>query len=145
MNLTNSQANFLRKKLLGLRRESRNQFFKETVNILVISVIRKNSAQLLAKFIAYQLGNMKRHSFFLIFLKRFIITLISEKKFSNISGVKFAIKGRFNGVPRSTHKFINIGKNIPVLTLNSKIDYGESTAYTSNGTFGVKIWTYVPN
>jgi len=81
LNLTDFQAKFLEKKLLGLRRESRNQFFKETVNILVISVTKRNSAQLLAEFIAYQLSIMKRHSFFLIFIKRFLITLISEKNF----------------------------------------------------------------
>lgn len=139
LNLTNFQANFLKKKLLGLRRESRNLFFKETVNILVISVIRKNSAQLLAEFIAYQLGNMKRHSFFLIFVKRFIITLISEKKFSNISGTKFAIKGRFNGVPRARKRIYESGK-VPTQTINSNIDYHQATAYTPNGTFGVKVW-----
>jgi ribosomal protein S3 len=25
-------------------------------------------------------------------------------------------------------------------TLKSKIDYSQSTAYTKNGTFGVKVW-----
>ena len=32
---------------------------------------------------------------------------------------------------------------IPVQTLNSNINYGESVAYTSNGTFGIKVWTYI--
>ena len=139
LNLTNFQAKFLKKKLLGLRRESRNPFFKETVNILVISVIRKNSAQLLAEFIAYQLSNMKRHSFFLIFVKRFLITLISEKKFSNIYGVKFAIKGRFNGVPRARKRIYEACK-IPIHTIDSNIEYHQATAYTPNGTFGIKVW-----
>jgi plasmid maintenance system killer protein len=139
LNLTNFQAKFLKTKLLGLRRESRNQFFKETVNILVISVIRENSAHLLAEFIAYQLSHMKRHSFFLIFVKRFLITLISEKKFSNISGIKFAIKGRFNGVPRARKKIYETGK-VPIQTIDSNIDYHQATSYTPNGTFGVKVW-----
>jgi ribosomal protein S3 len=139
LNLTNFQANFLKKKLLGLRRESRNQFFKETVNMLVISAIRDNSAQLLAEFIARQLGNMKRHSFFLIFVKRFLITLISEKKFSNISGIKFAIKGRFNGVPRARKRIYEAGK-VPIQTIDSNIDYHQATSYTPNGTFGIKVW-----
>ena len=139
LNLTNFQANFLKKKLLGLRQESRNPFFKETVNILVISVIRKNSAYLLAEFIAYQLRNMKRHSFFLIFVKRFLIILISEKKFSNILGIKFAIKGRFNGVPRARKQIYEVGK-IPTQTIDSNIDYHQATSYTLNGTFGIKVW-----
>jgi hypothetical protein len=139
LNLTNFQTNFLKKKLLELRRESRNQFFKETVNILVISAIRENSAQLLAEFIAYQLGNIKRHTFFLIFVKRFLITLISEEKFSNISGVKFAIKGRFNGVPRARKRIYEAGK-VPIQTIDSNVDYYQATSYTPNGTFGVKVW-----
>ena len=139
LNLTNFQAKFLKTKLLGLRQESRNPFFKETVNILVISVIRENSARLLAEFIAYQLSYMKRHSFFLIFVKRFLITLISEKKFSNISGIKFAIKGRFNGVPRARKNIYEAGK-VPIQTIDSNIDYHQATSYTPNGTFGVKVW-----
>ena len=93
----------------------------------------------MAEFIAYQLGNMKRHSFFLIFVKRFIITLISEKKFSNISGAKFAIKGRFNGVPRAWKRIYEAGK-VPTQTIDSNIDYHQATAYTPNGTFGIKVW-----
>ena len=28
------------------------------------------------------------------------------------------------------------------LTLNSDINYAESTSFTPNGTFGIKVWTY---
>ena len=139
LNLTDFQANFLKRKLLELRRESRNQFFKETVNILVISVIRKNSAQLLAEFIAHQLATMKRHSFFLIFVKRFLVALISEKKFSNVSGIVLAIKGRFNGVLRARKRIYEAGK-VSTQTINSNIDYHQATSYTLNGTFGIKVW-----
>ena len=137
--LDNIQANFLKKKLLGLRRESRNKFFKETVNILLITVLKENSAQLLAEYIASQLKTMKKHSFFLIFIKRFLITLISEKNFSKVSGVKIAIKGRFNGAPRA-RKRIYITGNVPVQTIDSTISHYQATSYTLNGTFGVKVW-----
>lgn len=139
LDLTNIQAKFLKKELLALRRESRNKFFKETVNILVISVIKKNSAQLLAEFIAYQLSINKRHNFFLIFVKRFLITLVSRRNFSNVSGVKFTIKGRFNGVSRARKRIYESGK-IPIQTIDSNISYHEATSYTPNGTFGVKVW-----
>jgi ribosomal protein S3 len=139
LKLTKIQTKFLKKELLALRRESRNKFFKETVNILVISVIKKNSAQLLAELIAYQLSTNKRHNFFLIFVKRFLITLVSEKKFSNVSGVKFTIKGRFNGVSRARKRIYESGK-IPIQTIDSNINYYEATSYTPNGTFGVKVW-----
>jgi ribosomal protein S3 len=139
LKLTSIQAKFLKKEFLALRRESQNKFFNETVNILVISVIKKNSAQLLAELIAYQLSTNKRHNFFLIFVKRFLITLVSEKNFSNVSGVKFTIKGRFNGTPRARKRIYKAGK-IPTQTIDSAINYYQTISYTPNGTFGVKVW-----
>jgi ribosomal protein S3 len=139
LKLTSIQTKFLKKEFLALRRESRNKFFNETVNILVISVIKKNSAQLLAEFIAYQLSINKRHNFFLIFVKRFLITLVAEKNFSNVSGVKFSIKGRFNGTPRARKRIYKSGK-IPTQTIDSNINYYQTISYTPNGTFGVKVW-----
>lgn len=34
---------------------------------------------------------------------------------------------------------------IPLLKINSKIDYFEETAFTSNGTLGIKVWVYEGN
>jgi ribosomal protein S3 len=50
-----------------------------------------------------------------------------------------SIKGRINNAARSNKKIITIGR-VPIKTINSKIDYSESTAFTSNGTIGVKVW-----
>ena len=131
----------LKKKIIQLRRFQQNEFFKEGLNVLNMFAVNTNNSIFLAKFIANYLKKLKRPNFFLRFLKIALAT-IANKKFSKFKRIQIKIKGRFNGAPRARHKFINIGKNIPVSTLNSKIDYGESTAYTSNGTFGIKIWTY---
>jgi ribosomal protein S3 len=139
LKLTNIQAKFLKKEFLALRRESRNKFFNETVNILIISVIKKNSAQLLAELIAYQLSLNKKHNFFLIFVKRFLITLVSEKTFSNVSGVKFTIKGRFNGTPRASKRIYQAGK-VSTQMIDLNISYYQAISFTPNGTFGVKVW-----
>lgn len=129
------------KNLTKLRRFQQNEFFKKGFNLLYSFIISQQGPTFLAEFIALFLKKLKRPIFFLRFLKLALKILIPEK-FSQFERIQIKVKGRFNGAPRSTHKFLNIGKNIPVLTLNSKIDYGESTAYTSNGTFGVKVWTY---
>lgn len=129
------------KNLTKLRKFQQNEFFKKGFNLLYNFTTNSQNPTFLAKFIALFLKKLKRPNFFLRFLTLTLKTLITQK-FSKLKRIQIKIKGRFNGAPRSTHKFINIGKNIPVLTLNSKIDYGETTAYTSNGTFGVKIWTY---
>jgi small subunit ribosomal protein S3 len=54
--------------------------------------------------------------------------------------MKIKISGRLNGRPRAKHRIISIGNGVPAITLNSNIDYAESTAYTLNGTLGIKVW-----
>ena len=129
------------KNLTKLRKFQKNEFFKKGFNLLYNFITEPQGPIFLAEFTALFLKKLKRPNFFLRFLKSALKTL-AAKKFSQFKRIQIKIKGRFNGAPRSTYKFINIGKNIPALTLNSKIDYGETTAYTSNGTFGIKVWTY---
>ena len=127
--------------IIKLRKFQQNEFFNQGLTVLYNFVVNDPNPQFLAEFIAIYLKKLKRPNFFLRFLKT-TLKLFTTKKFSKLRQIQIKIKGRFNGAPRSRHKFVNIGKNIPVLTLNSKINYGESIAYTSNGTFGIKVWTY---
>ena len=134
------QQKILKKKLVQLRKYQRNEFFKEGINLAFSCVNNENSSNLLSKFIAENIKKLKRHNFFFNFLKN-ILTIFVMKTFSStIKGIKIKIKGRLNGAPRAKRKIINIGKNMPVLTLSSKINYSEATSYTSNGTLGVKVW-----
>lgn len=133
----------LKKKIVILKKYEQNSFFKEGLNTLFTCTTQKNSAELLAEFTAAQLKKLKRHNFFLRFVKTALLIFITDKKSTSlIKGVKIKIKGRLNGIPRAKHKIINIGKGVPNLTINSNINYAEKTSYTSNGTLGVKIWTY---
>lgn len=137
--ITKKKLKVLKKNLTKLRRYEQNEFFKEGVNILFIATTHKNSAKLVSQFIATQLKKLKRHNFFLRFIKT-VLVLFHTKTFSNLKGMKIKIKGRFNRAPRARHKIIEIGNGVPALTISSKIDYAETTAFTSNGTFGVKVW-----
>lgn len=137
--LNKEKTKLLKKNLVNLRKYKQNDFFKEGVNILFIATTQKKTASLLARFIAFQLQNLKRHNFFLKFIKT-TLTIFKNNTFSNLQGIKIKVKGRFNGAPRAKRKIIDIGKGVPVLTLKSNINYSEETAYTSNGTFGVKVW-----
>ena len=138
INISQKEQNFLKKKFLFLRRYSKNKFFKESLNIVFIITKIKNSAKILAEFLALQISLLKRHNHFLIFLKTLLILFINSK-FSKIKGIKIVINGRFNGAPRAKSRLILIG-NIPIQTINNLIDYHQTTSYTKNGTFGVKIW-----
>jgi ribosomal protein S3 len=137
-NLTANESQLLTKNLVKLRRYQENEFFKEGINILFLTTTNKHSAHLLANFIAEVLGKLKRHNLFLRFLKA-VLSLFYNKSFSIVKGLKIKISGRFNGAPRARSRILKIG-NIPVLKISSKLDYHEATSFTSNGTFGIKVF-----
>lgn len=117
----------------------RTPYYKEGKVLLTPVVIFSNSASLLSNFIAIQLKNAKKQQiFFFNFLQESLKILISQK-FSKIQGIKIIIKGRINNAARSQNRIVKIGK-ISLISQNSKINYSESTAFTSNGTLGVKVW-----
>jgi len=131
-----------------LRKFVKKPFFKEAMNILFINISKRKSAKLLADFISNQLrlNQLKtdqmtisrKDNYFFGFLKQTILLFI-KSDISCLTGVKIVIKGRFNKAPRARTNKIHFGK-FSLQSFNSKIDYSQSTAYTTNGTFGIKVW-----
>jgi len=138
----NKNSHFLKstkkKTFLSLQRFKNATFFKEGIELLFHTVYNKNSASLLAKFIAFQLKKVKRQKFLLSFLKQ-TLTLLLDSNLSQLKGIKIILKGRLNGVPRAKHKIIIIG-DVPVQTIEAKIDYAQTAAHNSNGSYGIKVW-----
>lgn len=56
-------------------------------------------------------------------------------------GVKVAIGGRLNGAEIARTEHLSLGK-IPLHTLRANIDFARSTAFTTYGTVGIKVWIY---
>lgn len=131
-----------------LKKFVKNSFFKEAINILFINISKRKSAKLLTEFISYQfkLNQIRsdqiiisrKDNYFLGFLKQSIKLLINTEV-SRLTGAKIVIKGRFNRAPRAKKVIMQFGK-FSLQSISSKIDYHQSTAYTINGTFGVKVW-----
>lgn len=136
--LTNTEQNVWKKKLLMLKRYSKFQIFKETINIILTAIKVKNSAQLIADFVAKQISQFKRQSYFFLFFKR-VLNLFVNSPESKINGIKIVIKGRFNSAPRARKNTITAGK-VPIQTISQNISYFQSTSFSLNGTFGVKVW-----
>lgn len=138
--LKKKKQNILKNKLIKLKKFQRNDFFKEGLNIVMSSISNKNSAYLLSDFIANTLKKLKSSKFFLNFILSALRIFIFNKHFlPQIKGIQIQIKGRISKAPRARSKVIKIG-NLPIITLNSNIDYSETTAFTANGTLGVKTW-----
>lgn len=142
-NITIKQKKSLKKKIMLLQKFRYTSFFKEGVNLIFLSVYNNNSSKLLTKFIEIQLKTIKRQKFFMSFLKK-TLTLFLNSNFSKVKGVRIKIKGRLNGAPRAKQKILNIG-DIPVQTIDSVLDYSETTIHNSNGSFGIKVWVVEKN
>lgn len=56
-----------------------------------------------------------------------------------VQGAKVLIKGRLNGAEIARKEWLKRGR-ISLQTLRSNIDYAQSTAYTTYGTIGIKVW-----
>nr|YP_009485533.1 ribosomal protein S3 [Nitzschia alba]AVR57597.1 ribosomal protein S3 [Nitzschia alba] len=138
----NKDLNFLKKtqkkNFILLQKFKGTPFLKEGIELLFHVVYNRSSAHLLTKFIAIQIKKVKRHKFFLSFLKQ-TLTILSNSEFSKVKGIKILIKGRLNGVPRAKHKTITIG-DTPVQSFNSTLDYSQMTVHNANGSYGIKVW-----
>ena len=112
---------------------------KNLIKILFISVSEKNSSKLIADVISFCLNKQKKKHNYLLFLLKKTLTILINLNFSKIKGIKIAITGRFNGVPRAKKKILKIGI-IPLQSFNASVNYYNSVSYTPNGTFGIKVW-----
>ena len=147
-NLSRIQIEGLKQIFRQLRNFVRNSFFKEAINILFVSISKRKSAKILAEFISdqFRLNQLRtdqvtisrKDNYFLGFLKQTVM-LLMKSEMSCVMGIKIVIKGRFNRAPRARINSIRFGK-FSLQSFNSKTDYHQSTAYTVNGTFGVKVW-----
>lgn len=123
---------------MSLQKFRNTPFLKEGIELLFQVAYNSNSANLLAKFIGFQFKKIKRHKFFLSFLKQ-TLTILLNSNSSKVKGVKIIVKGRLNGVPRASQKIIVIG-DVPAQSISAKLDYSQITTHNSNGSYGIKIW-----
>lgn len=128
------------KQLISIfKRFTKQPFAKNLLKAFFVVISEKNSSKLLSEIIVNYLNKQKkRHGFILFFLKKTLNYLVPST-LSVVKGVKIVISGRFNGAPRASKKILKIG-SVPIQSFSKKINYCEQTAFTPNGTFGVKVW-----
>ena len=101
-----------------------------------IKEIKKSecNAQLIAQNIARQLEN--RGAF-----RRIMKNSISRAMAGGAQGIKIKLSGRLGGADIARSEWMKEGR-VPLHTLRSDIDYGFTTARTSYGAIGVKVWVF---
>ena len=91
-------------------------------------------AQLIAMNVARQLAG--RGSF-----RRAMKMAVSKAMQSGAQGVKIRLSGRIGGAEIARSEWMKEGR-VPLHTLRSDIDYGFTTAHTTFGAIGVKVWVF---
>jgi len=114
------------KQKLGIKKELK-------VNIEEVRDVNLQ-AQTIANGIAEQLE--KRVAF-----RKLMKQNLEQIMNAGAKGAKVAIGGRLNGADIARTEHLSSGK-IPLHTLRADIDFARSTAFTTYGTVGVKVWIY---
>lgn len=124
---------YLTKHVEKFRTANSNKQPKIKIEIIEVRNPEAN-AKLVADSIATQLE--KR-----ILYKRAIKQAIAKAVEAKVKGIKIQIGGRLNGaeIARS-EKYGH--SSVPLGRLRADIDYAQSTALTTYGTIGIKVWIY---
>jgi small subunit ribosomal protein S3 len=94
----------------------------------------ETNAQLVAENVMKQLAAR-------IPFRRAMKKAISDAKKHGVGGIKIQCSGRLGGADMARREWYREGR-IPLHTLRADIDYGTSTAFTTYGTTGVKVWIF---
>ncbi len=118
----------LRKKLVKIAEGN-------AVNIEVVEVKRPElDAVLVAQSVAEQLEGR-------VAFRRAMRKAVQSARKSGALGIRIQCSGRLGGAEMSRREWYREGR-VPLHALRAKIDYGFSTAATTMGSIGVKVWIY---
>ncbi len=116
-------------------REQLEELIDRKVNVNVIEIKEPSlDAKLVADNIAMQLG--RRASF-----RRAMKMQCENVMGTGAKGVKIICSGRLGGAEMARQETQKLG-SIPLSTIDANVDYGVSTARTTYGAIGIKVWIY---
>jgi len=121
-------------KIDKLRMDLEKEFgLKFGISVVEIAKVAAD-AQVVAENIASQVE--RRISY-----RRVAKFAIEKALESGAKGIKIRLSGRLNGVEIARSEFFTEGR-IPLHTLRADIQYAESTAHTTYGAIGIKVWIF---
>lgn len=96
-------------------------------------------SEISAAYVAQQIAwDLEKRMRFRRTIKKYIEQIMQNRE---VQGAKIKVGGRLDGAEISRDESTSRGK-LPLQMLRADIDYGESTAFTTFGTIGIKVWIY---
>ena len=109
---------------------------KGQLSVDVIEVKRPElDAVLVAQSIAEQLEGR-------VAFRRAMRKAVQSARKAGAKGIRIQCSGRLNGAEMGRREWYREGR-VPLHTLRAVIDYGQSTARTTMGACGIKVWIYL--
>ena len=109
---------------------------KGQLSVDVIEVKRPElDANLVAQSIAEQLEQR-------VAFRRAMRKAVQSARKAGAKGIRIQCSGRLNGAEMGRREWYREGR-VPLHTLRAVIDYGTSTARTTMGACGIKVWIYL--
>ncbi|MFQ5753501.1 MAG: 30S ribosomal protein S3, partial [bacterium] len=126
----------LNREITAALRKLRRTRSSPSLNVNVEELKRSEvSAQYIAQQIAWDIERRMRYR---RVMKKYLEQIMQHKE---IKGAKLLLKGRLDGNEIARKERMSRGA-LPLHTLRADIDYGQSTAFTTYGTVGIKVWVY---
>ena len=108
---------------------------KGQLSVDVIEIKRPElDATLVAQSIAEQLEGR-------VAFRRAMRKAVQSARKAGAKGIRIQCSGRLNGAEMGRREWYREGR-VPLHTLRAVIDYGQSTARTTMGACGIKVWIY---
>ncbi|MFZ4640408.1 MAG: 30S ribosomal protein S3 [Nodosilinea sp.] len=117
----------------GLQKALKDPNRQIRVNVVEVNRVDAEAA-LVAEYIIQQLE--RRVSF-----RRVVRQAIQRAQRAGIEGIKIQVSGRLNGAEIARTEWTREGR-VPLHTLRADVDYAYTTAQTTYGILGVKVWIF---
>lgn len=117
----------------GLQKMLKDPSRQIRVNVVEVNRVDAEAA-LVAEYIIQQLE--RRVSF-----RRVVRQAIQRAQRAGIEGIKIQVSGRLNGAEIARTEWTREGR-VPLHTLRADVDYAYTTAQTTYGILGVKVWIF---
>lgn len=106
---------------------------------LSLNVEELKRTEVSSRYIAQQIAwDLEKRIRFRRTIKKYLEQIMQNR---DVKGAKVSVSGRLDGNEIARREHLSRG-SLPLATLRANIDYGTSTAYTTYGTIGVRVWIY---
>lgn len=112
---------------------------KSSMPSLSVNVEELKRSEVSAQYVAQQIvWDIEKRMPFRRTMKKYLESIMQNKE---VKGAKILMSGRLDGKEIARAEWLGKG-SLPLHTLRADIDYGQTTAFTTYGTIGVKVWVY---